>query len=664
MITPVDPITVFKPVRCLFGIVLAWLLAGAAWSAEVAKPKMMPLNPAFQLPDNVTMTRDVVYATVGSRKLHADVFQPKAGAGPFPAIVYFYGWAPRVEGLTPQFWRQAAYMATKGYVGICVEYRIRYQANYPAAIWDAKAAVRWTRANAERYQIDPNRIGAAGGSGGGFVVGMLGTTGDLPELEGTEGNPGVSSRVAAVAAFNPAVNWLDVQAAEDALSPEQLTKFFGTQADKAKGWLTEYLGASAAADPERWRRASPTNRVSATSAPFLFLHGDADVNVPYRSSVQMAEKLREAGVRAEIFTAPGVGHGFFNVPPWYEPSLKRMAEFFDTTLGAASGAGVGGSKAVARQFLAAVSAADESALRALLAPTVQETLVIAGVYSPEFHAFPGGTQWNREGLVAKDLALAKAMKDGFALKAVSMMSEGDGVAAEVIGDGVRTDSGRRYFQHYSFHWQVTGGQIRDIRVYEDTLEDWNVWCNAGAPVTPVGATAEATAAPEADPVAPPASEPRPGNPEENQAIVRRFLRSVPTGNSQLVLATWAPDGRWSFALGGDYLPRTRTFAGAPHWTRDAMIRMQSKGQKNLKEPLVLDVTSVIAEGDQVCAEAIGVLVRPNGRAYRQHYSFHFKLRGGRIEEGHVYQDTLHQYDVTLKQPDSAPVAAPLEHGSS
>lgn len=279
-------------------------------------PKQKQQNPPFHLPDSVEMQPDIVYATIGTRQMHLNLFLPKSGAGPFPAVVYIHGggWT---NGNRSAFQRQAAYMATKGYVGACIEYRLSPEAKYPAALYDSKAAVRWVRANAAKYKIDPNRIAAAGGSAGGHLVGLLGTTGDLPAYDTNEGVTGVSSRVAAVAAFNPAVDLVD---------------FGKRRPTDAENSVVRFLGATYQEKPDLWKSASPTYQVSAKSAPFLFLHGDADTTVPYQQSVQMMQKLKAAGVRAEIFTATGAKHGFFNTPPFYEPALKRMEEFFDSLL--------------------------------------------------------------------------------------------------------------------------------------------------------------------------------------------------------------------------------------------------------------------------------------------------------------------------------------------
>jgi acetyl esterase/lipase len=210
-------------------------------------------------------------------------------------VVYIHGggWS---GGDKSAFSRQAAYMATKGFAGACIEYRLSGEAKYPAAFDDALAAVRWVRAQAKEYHIDPDRIGAAGGSSGGHLVSLLGT------MKGRI--------VQAVAAFNPA---LDLS---------------GLNNPSALKSASQFLGATFAENPGVWGEASPIQHVSKASASFLFLHGDADAVVPYRQSVEMRDRLLAAGVPAELFTAPGANHAFFNNPPWFDPTLKRMEEFF------------------------------------------------------------------------------------------------------------------------------------------------------------------------------------------------------------------------------------------------------------------------------------------------------------------------------------------------
>ena len=269
-------------------------------------------------PETVEIRSDLVYARYGERTLRLDLVLPREKKGPLPAVVYIHGGGWR-GGNRSAFRRQAIQMATKGFLGALIEYRFSNEAPFPAAVHDCKAAVRWLRANASTHGIDPQRIGAAGGSAGGHLAAFLGTTGHLPRFEGKGGNAGHSSRVRAVAAFNPVLDFEDLAWREGA-------------AEKKDRALHPFLGTTYFQNPQRWIEASPITHVGEESAAFLLLHGTTDPVVPYRQSVQMRDGLRAQGIEVELFTAEGMGHGFFNRPPWYEKTLQAMEAFFASHL--------------------------------------------------------------------------------------------------------------------------------------------------------------------------------------------------------------------------------------------------------------------------------------------------------------------------------------------
>jgi len=273
-------------------------------------------HAAFVLPPGVVVERDIVYTTGEQTNQKMDLYRPASGAGPFPGVVFIHGGAWS-SGSKADFQRQASYLATRGYVCVSINYRLSAEAPYPAALYDAKAAVRWMRANAAKYGIDPNRLAAAGGSSGGQLAAMLGTTGLVKTLEGDAGNSGYSSRVQAVVAFNPLTDF--VSAIEKTQNPEAVTKA-----------VYAFLGGPLEKVPEVYVEASPIAHVSTDSASFLLLHGTADTTLPFSQSVEMREALQSVGIRAELYSAQGGNHGFFNFPPFYEPALKRMQEFLDS----------------------------------------------------------------------------------------------------------------------------------------------------------------------------------------------------------------------------------------------------------------------------------------------------------------------------------------------
>src|ERR1700677_637093 len=162
---------------------------------------LTPVCALADLVDGTTVKQDVIYATAGGTPLPLDLYLP-ASKQPVPLVIWIHGggWVngdkKMVRGvpLMP--------MLLKAGIGVAsIDYRFRNVAQLPAQLYDCKAAVRWLRAHAAENDIDPKRTAAAGDSAGGHLVALLGTTADHPELEGDEGNPGVSSAICAVCDF-------------------------------------------------------------------------------------------------------------------------------------------------------------------------------------------------------------------------------------------------------------------------------------------------------------------------------------------------------------------------------------------------------------------------------------------------------------------------------
>ena len=256
-------------------------------------------SPKFRLVDGLE------WAKPQGIRLKADLYIPE-GDGPFPAAVLLHGggFTDRNRG---QLKRQAAYLASLGVLGFAPEYRVAGEAPFPAAVYDAKAAVRWLRAHAAEYKIDPNRIFAIGSSAGGHLASMLGLTGGNQRYDRDGCCEVFSSRVTAVVAFNPA---LDL-----------------TAMSHRESLVTRFLGGSCVSKPEMCREASPVFHVDSHAVPFLILHGTADETVPYAQAVAMTEKLKGAGAKVKLFTATGAPHTFWSQPQWYEAWEKEMREF-------------------------------------------------------------------------------------------------------------------------------------------------------------------------------------------------------------------------------------------------------------------------------------------------------------------------------------------------
>ena len=295
---------------------LAW---GADRGSRVPAEKPSDRWEAMpEAPENVEVVSDVTYGTGSNRDLKLVLFLPKDDKRTHPGVVFLHGggWT---GGSPAQFYRQATYLATKGYVGACVEYRLSGEAKFPAAVEDVKCAVRWMRANAEKYRIDPNRIASVGGSAGAHLASMLGVMDKDDNLEGTGGHAGESSKTNAVVAFNGA---FDFTALTDHMKGVSEKTGNPTAPER-------FIGGSIEEVPEKYRQAAPITYVDGKDAPHLFLHGTADALVPIKQSADMMKALQEAGVRAELYEAEGESHGFFNKGPQYDKTLKRMEKFLN-----------------------------------------------------------------------------------------------------------------------------------------------------------------------------------------------------------------------------------------------------------------------------------------------------------------------------------------------
>jgi acetyl esterase/lipase len=199
-------------------------------------------------------------------------------------------------------------MAGRGFVGLCIEYRLSQEAPFPAALQDVKCALRCVRARAQGWGVDPARVALAGGSAGGHLALLAALTPNDPRYEGQGGHEGHDTSVWAAVGFNPVV---DVR---------------GPLNDR----LSAFLGGTGRQVPERYAEASPILHVGPGVPPVLILHGTDDATVPYEQAVRFCAAVRAAGGRAELFTAAGAAHAFFNRPPWYGPALARMAAFLES----------------------------------------------------------------------------------------------------------------------------------------------------------------------------------------------------------------------------------------------------------------------------------------------------------------------------------------------
>ncbi|MHC5028565.1 MAG: alpha/beta hydrolase fold domain-containing protein [Planctomycetota bacterium] len=292
---------------------LAGILAFAAPSvAQRGAPADLE-RVRYEPTDEVIVVRDVVYATYEGRDLLLDLYLPaERGAAPIPGIVVIRGGGWRV-GDKGSFATIASALARRGLAAASIEYRASGEARFPAAINDTKAAVRWMRANAAEYGIDPRALGAIGGSAGAHLAAYLATTHRMDELDGEGGNPDESNRIQAVVAM---------------ALPADFTMDLAAQSEGESNAPREFLGVSYRENPDLWALASPLSHVHAGAAPALLIHSNADSVVPIRQSVRFEEAYEKAGVAVELVTIEGAPHAFWNFTRWFDETMDRAAGFF------------------------------------------------------------------------------------------------------------------------------------------------------------------------------------------------------------------------------------------------------------------------------------------------------------------------------------------------
>ena len=219
-----------------------------------------------------------------------------------------------------------AELVNEGYVVASVDYRFSQEAVFPAQIQDCQAAIRWLRAHAKTYQIDPDRIGVWGGSAGGHLAALLGTAGGKNAFPPLGENGAQSDRVQAVVdVYGPAdFNTLMTQAAE--ATDVRNIFAFNTPSDP----YSSLIGVPLGTEKSKSDAVSPAHYISQDNPPFLIFHGTRDTLVPLAQSEQFAAALEKAGVNVTLEVIPGAGHGG---PEFQAPAVKQLTrEFFNQHL--------------------------------------------------------------------------------------------------------------------------------------------------------------------------------------------------------------------------------------------------------------------------------------------------------------------------------------------
>ncbi len=298
------------PLFQVFAFALLLSPAGMAM-AQATAPTPAVVKPASpnvkpNLPESIALTEKIECSKAGDYSVLLDIYVPKA-PGKYPGVLLIHGggWRARqVESDKPL----AERLALRGYVVAQVAYRLSTDAKYPAALHDCKAALRFMRAHALEYKIDPERIGVVGGSAGGHLSGLMAMTGGDKEFEGKGGEPEQATTVKACVVMAAT---MDLVASETMQKNERVAQFFGPYSENKPVYV----------------QASPITHVKAGSPPTLFIEGEKDTVKIGRPEMQ--EKLRALGIPTEAITLKGAPHPFWMKQPWLDETAKAIADWFD-----------------------------------------------------------------------------------------------------------------------------------------------------------------------------------------------------------------------------------------------------------------------------------------------------------------------------------------------
>ena len=258
-------------------------LAAAPMLASVVTARAQPPAPDI---GNLRAEKDIVFGKGGDMDMTLDVYHPPEGVTPKRmAIIHLFGGGFFGGNKNAGYIiNDAKALGAFGYTSVSANYRLQSQGLWPAQLHDVKGAIRWTRANAARLGVEPNRIAVAGYSAGGMLALMAAGTNDKPEFDGSVGTPGVSSKVDACIGVYP-------------LASAQI----------ARGLFGE-----GGATPEAIEAASPTTYIGPNFAPTIFIHGTADTTVLPSSSIDFFNKLLAANVPTALTMIQGAAHAFDN----------------------------------------------------------------------------------------------------------------------------------------------------------------------------------------------------------------------------------------------------------------------------------------------------------------------------------------------------------------
>ena len=273
----------------------------------------------------VQVFKDIAYASQSpAQKL--DIYSPdNQGKGPYPVVVWFHpgGFTMGDKEMGIPI---AAALVDRGYIAVSANYRLADEAPFPAQIYDAKAAVRWVRANASGFKFNPDKVASWGISAGTTLAALLGTSGNARELEDLSmGNAAESSRVQAVVAWYGPTDFVSLASQRRQIGDKPLP-------DHARSGEDLIFGGPFSKVPEKYRAASAIEYIGSGCPPFYVQHGTADEVIPVVQSLVFFDKLTAAigKDRVELHLVENAGH--FDRAHSSPGNIKASIDFLDRFL--------------------------------------------------------------------------------------------------------------------------------------------------------------------------------------------------------------------------------------------------------------------------------------------------------------------------------------------
>ena len=299
------------------------------YTAETTYKKLIRAYPFIRIAgvtpvESVRAIEGITYVNHGGRDLQLDLYVPttrqqRAGTSVAAAgvvLVHGGGWR---SGYRDNMAPLAQRLAQRGIAEATISYRLSDEAKYPAPIHDVKAALRWMRANAAQYGIDPARIAVGGGSAGGQIASLAGVTNGLARFDPDAGGSAVSSAAQAIINIDGLSDFTSEAARVNEDDP--------AKKPSAAGY---WFGGGYAEKAPLWAEASPTSYVSAATPPVLFI-GSAQLRFSVGRE-EMVGKLSAAGVASKVVLLPDSPHSFWLFDPWITPTADAIADFLGKQL--------------------------------------------------------------------------------------------------------------------------------------------------------------------------------------------------------------------------------------------------------------------------------------------------------------------------------------------